>query len=69
MTKQEEKIIAYLQGRHWRYTKIKGNGYSKWMTQDEMKNDSRWIGPEIERWDIEHIREGILKSIRVNFKL
>lgn len=65
-----ERFVAFLEGKHYRYARIDGEGnYSQqscWMTEIELKLDFRWIGPDIEIWDIEHIRNGILRKVNIN---
>ena len=73
MTETEERIIAFLEGKHYRYIKFMENKrslHSKWMNLETLKEDDRWIGPDMHIWDVEHIRDGLLvnSKIMINHK-
>ena len=40
------------------------------MNLETLKEDDRWIGPDMHIWDVEHIRDGLLvnSNIMINHK-
>lgn len=57
-----EKIVAFLEGKHYRYVNFDNGTTDKWISQEALTSDDRYVGSEMDKWDIEHIRNGIISS-------